>query len=173
MKTAQIIIAPSMFFAFLFLANLASAASASVINGGSSVQVNVQSSQNISSVSQSTSKVKTHVRIESNGEVKEFNSDKPGSVSIESSDGRAQVHINNDSSTITSPATPTLPQVPTIINEAQKAAGEKIQGAISQKHNEPKSSFQKMIEKDFQILASIGERIKRFFSLNLFGFNGK
>jgi hypothetical protein len=57
---------------------------------------NVTSKSSISSsVQSSSSSTKTHIRIETNGKVKEYNSDQPGDVTIQSDDGSARVHVNN------------------------------------------------------------------------------
>jgi len=66
---------------------------------GSHTSVSVTNNVNSTSNSTTTSNSKTHVRIETNGEVKEYNSENGGSVHIESDDGTAKVNINNNGST--------------------------------------------------------------------------
>jgi hypothetical protein len=62
------------------------------VTSKSSISSSVQSSSSNQSSSSST---KTHIRIETNGKVKEYNSDQPGDVTLQSDDGSARVHVNN------------------------------------------------------------------------------
>ena len=64
---------------------------------GSSSHVEVHNEVNSSSSNTSTTTdgTRTHIRIETNGKVKEYDSDKPEDVTIQSEDGSAKVHINN------------------------------------------------------------------------------
>lgn len=67
-----------------------------VSNNGSnsSSHVTVNNSVNSSSNSTNTSDSHTDIKIETNGEVKEYHSDDPGSISVQSDNGVAQVKIN-------------------------------------------------------------------------------
>lgn len=66
--------------------------------GNASSHVSIHNSVNTSSTTQSTvTNGRTHIRIETNGKVKEYNSDKPGDVTIQSDDGTSRVHVNTTS----------------------------------------------------------------------------
>lgn len=65
---------------------------------GSSSSVTVNNSSNTSTITQqSTANTQTHITIESNGQVKTYDSNQPGTVHIQSDDGHAQVTVNNNS----------------------------------------------------------------------------
>lgn len=74
--------------------------------GNASATVEVNNSFNSTNSTNSTNTTKTNIRIESNGEVKEYNSDSGEDVVIESSDGNSKVRINNDNTVISATPTP-------------------------------------------------------------------
>lgn len=82
-----------IFMAKVALANVSVEVSSN--NAGSSSNVSINNNVVSNSNSQTTSKTKTDIRIESNGELKEYHSEDGGSVSIESSDGKAKVNVNS------------------------------------------------------------------------------
>ncbi len=67
---------------------------------GSSSRVEVRSNVHSSSQNNSSSQVRTEIRIESNGQVKTYRSDKPEDIHVQSEDGKAQVHVNTQTNTI-------------------------------------------------------------------------
>lgn len=71
---------------------------------GSNNSVSVNSSSSFSSSSQSSSNTQTDIRIESNGEVKEYHSNKPENIDIQSTDGKSKVTITNQTNSSTSPS---------------------------------------------------------------------
>lgn len=84
------------------------------VGGNSSSKVEVNSSSQVVAESINNSSIKTRIRIESNGEVKEYNSDTPENVSIQSTDGSAKVNVNNSySGSSSTEGDDTLPATPT------------------------------------------------------------
>lgn len=68
--------------------------------GTATANVNVQTNVNSSTKSTNESHVQTDIVIETNGERKEYHSDKPGNVSISSSDGKSSVSVSNDGESV-------------------------------------------------------------------------
>ena len=65
----------------------------------SSANVEINNDFNSTSVNSSSSiNSKTDIRIESNGKVQEYHSDKPESVTLESEDGSVKINVNNSGS---------------------------------------------------------------------------
>ncbi|MBI4080861.1 MAG: hypothetical protein HY430_03780 [Candidatus Levybacteria bacterium] len=67
---------------------------------GSKANVTVRNSTSVTNHESSDSSVKTSIKITTNGETKTYESDKPGSVHIESSDGSAKVDVNQNDNVI-------------------------------------------------------------------------
>jgi len=63
---------------------------------GSRASVNVQNSSQTNTQNQSSSSVHTDIRINTNGNIKTYSSDQPGEINIQSDDGTAKVHVNNN-----------------------------------------------------------------------------
>lgn len=61
----------------------------------SSNNVNVYNKVGTSQSTDNSSQTNTHIRIEQNGKVQEYNSDKPGDVVVQSEDGNSRVEVNN------------------------------------------------------------------------------
>ncbi|HUD45047.1 MAG TPA: hypothetical protein VMR41_05870 [Patescibacteria group bacterium] len=57
---------------------------------GASSQVEVQNNVGTSTGNNTS----THIRVESNGQVKEYDSSQPGDITIQSNDGKATAHVN-------------------------------------------------------------------------------
>lgn len=87
------------------------------------VESNVESYSN----NQTNSKTKTDIRIESNGEIKEYHSEDGGNVTIESSDGKAKVNINNQVNSQSTNSQSSSSSIKTDINVSnERKANEKI-----------------------------------------------
>lgn len=114
-----------------------------------SSSVNIKNSVNTSNSTSSTSNCKTEVRIESNGEVKEYKSENCESVNMESSDGNSKVIINNNSNSNTQTTTPkpTKQPSPTISGEIQEeidVATREAQAKIEKTEEEQMDFFQRL-----------------------------
>jgi DNA-binding protein YbaB len=126
-------------------------------NGGnSSATVNVQNSFNSTSNSTNTTTSNTKVRIETNGEVKEYESSSGEDVHMESEDGTSKVNITNKGTKVTTTASPTAmmdeEKIEEKVNKATEEAKEKVEKAKSE-------------QKDF--FKKFEDWIKNFFK-NLF-----
>jgi hypothetical protein len=99
------------------------------VYAASSSNVSITNTVNSTNSTSSTSNTQTHIRIESNGQVKTYDSDQPGSVNIQTDDGKAQVHINSvvgNTSTVNTTDTATPIQTkPSPITDRPKIAGAK------------------------------------------------
>jgi hypothetical protein len=89
-----------------------------MVLANASSYINVVSNVNRSSSSNVSSNSQTHIRIESNGQVKTYDSDKPGSVTLKTDDGKANVLINNNPIE-TNQITATITPIPTITEKSQ------------------------------------------------------
>lgn len=87
-----------------------------------SPQVKLESHVESNSSSMNSSNTTTDIRIESNGEVKEYHSEDGGSVSLESSDGSVKVNVNNNGSREVQSNPSSTPTV--TVNEDDKAEKE-------------------------------------------------
>lgn len=76
------------------------------------------SSSHVSVNSNATSTSNTHIRIEQNGEVQEYHSDKPEDVVIQSEDGKAKVSVQNGVQ-----ATPEVNNTPPVEDESSSPSG--------------------------------------------------
>ena len=118
-------------------------------NGGdTSANVNVQNSFNSSTTSTNTTTSHTKVRIETNGEVKEYESNNGGDVHMESSDGSSKVNITNKG-TVT------------------KEEKEKIEMEKKEATEEAKKKVETVKEQQKDFFKKLEEWIKDFFH-NLF-----
>lgn len=101
---------------------------------GAKSSVNVNNSVSSTSNQSSTSQNHTSIRIETNGQVKTFESDTPGNVHLESDDGSSLVDINNNitpapKSTFTLPP---IPPTPFIDKQKIKMELERIKEKIAE-----------------------------------------
>ena len=139
-------------------------------NGANSKNtVNVETNTGGNTVlGQSTSETKTNIRIETNGQVKTYNSDKPEDVNIESDNGNIKVNIkNNGSSTLG-----------TSVNskdiENQKATTE---AKIKEKKEEIEEKKQEILQKNqkqiFSLRQFLSEQLKSLEKLFKFPFFSK
>ncbi len=97
MRRTALVLLPvlAMIFPKMALANVSVNVSG---NGpGATSNVSVNNSQSGSMLSQSSSNTTTNIRIENNGEVKEFRSEDDGNFHVESSDGTSKVDVTNQS----------------------------------------------------------------------------
>ncbi len=78
-----------------------------VSNNGGTSYTNVEIENNTSSTNVVTNDSKTKVRIESNGKVTEYESEKPENIELKSEDGKTSVKINNESKVTTTPSSTT------------------------------------------------------------------
>jgi hypothetical protein len=128
---------------------------------GSNSHVEIHSTTNTSDVSNSTGH--TSVRIETNGNVKTYDSDNPGSVHLESDDGTSKVDINNGNSADTSQENYQTPSVTSTqkqeITETQKkieAAQEKVKEKLAVGQQKQKSFITRIEDFFHQLLLSFG-----------------
>lgn len=124
------LLALSEFFcAFIFIASAVYANTDVNISGnttGSNSKIEVHNTINSSSNTSSTTNSHTNVRIETNGQVKTYESDNPGNVNIQSDDGTAKVHINNSSNSQSIIPSTFLSPTPTLSAENQSTNSAKI-----------------------------------------------
>lgn len=118
----------------LYIAQTSAFASTSVDvkteGGNASAKVSVKNSFNSTNTSSNTVDSYTKVRIETNGEVKEYESTNGDDVNIESSNGNAKVNISNNTGT-----KPSVTKVQEKINEATSEAQKKLDEAKKEKKN--------------------------------------
>jgi hypothetical protein len=126
---------------------------------GSNSHVEVHDTTNTTNTNTSENSGYTSVRIETNGNVKTYESDTPGSVHIESDDGTAKVDINNGSSTGTT-LNNTQKQE---LRLGQKQATEDAQKKIDETEKKVKQKLQDEEQKRKGII----ERIEDFI-INIF-----
>ena len=136
--------------------------SVNVSNNGSGSTSNVQihNSVNASNTSSSTNNTSTHIRIETNGQVKEYDSSQPGDVNIQSDDGTSQVHVNNiigPSQTDTGEPTSTITLTPSNNNSPSITP--------PQKHSLLTPSMPKSTQKPFNFF----DFLHNLFSFKWFG----
>lgn len=124
----------------------------------SSSRVTVNNNVNTSSNATSTTNSRTDIKIETNGNLQEYHSDKPGSISVQSDNGVSQVKINGA----------------TIFPSKSSAVGEKniqTSGAANITHEATKEagmkktsqqSFFAFINKQIQIIKDFFSRLKIF-----------
>lgn len=74
-----------------------------------SASVNINNSVNTSGTNTNTTKSETHIKVETNGKVTEYNSNEPGSVEVKSINGESTIKVNGQ----TVSGTPTEEDVPT------------------------------------------------------------
>ncbi len=67
-------------------------------------KVNVKVNNNVSASSNSTTNTNTNIRIEENGKITTYSSDKPESVEIKSENGVSEIKVNGQESSIASPS---------------------------------------------------------------------
>jgi len=109
MKQKKQLIFSLFILSFLLTASSTYAASTNVINdvhssaNGSDATSNVSITNDVNTGNQNSSNTDTQSRtdiyINTNGQVKEYHSDQPGSVSIQSDDGTSKVTIDNGDNT--------------------------------------------------------------------------
>ncbi len=99
---------------------------------GSRSQVSVESHVESNSSSEVSSSTKTDIRIESNGEVKEYHSDKPEDISIQSDDGKVQVEVNTEDTTAADITEPEEQQKAEEMKEQEQKVLEENKGFVSQ-----------------------------------------
>ncbi len=121
--------------------------------GNASAKVSIQNNFNSTGTSTNTVDTHTKVRIETNGEVNEYESSNGEDVTIESSNGNAKVNITNKSNTSPPPSTLGAQEKN---SDATKTAAQ---------NNERKNQSLKEKQKDF--FEKLEELIRNFFA-NLF-----
>ncbi len=99
--------------------------------GDSSATVNVKNTFNTSSSNSNTVDSHTKVRIETDGEVKEYETFNGEDVNIESNNGNTKVNISNNSKLLN----PKITKVQEKINEATTEAQKKVEDAKHEKMN--------------------------------------
>lgn len=110
-------------------------------------ETNVQVNTTTNSTNVSTTNNYTKVRIESNGKVTTYESDKPEDIDLQSEDGTAKVSIKNGNS-ITITPTGTISATEKDKEEIHdKLAKEEVEKKLEQAKEEQKSIFEKI--KDF------------------------
>ncbi|MDO8269656.1 MAG: hypothetical protein Q7T54_03235 [Candidatus Levybacteria bacterium] len=120
-----------------------------VSEGNASAKVDIQNNFNSTSTTNTnTSTSNTKVRIETNGEVKEYESSNGEDVNMESSDGSSKVTIKNNGGSVSITPKPTLKEDENATNEA-------------------KDKVMTLKEKQKDFFEKLGELIKNFFA-NLF-----
>jgi len=138
MKTVLFLI--TLLFAFSLIFCLNSFANTSVnISGnaeGSNASVSIHNTVNSTSNSSSNSTTHTSVHIESNGQVQDYTSDKPGNIDIKSNSGNAEVHISDNGTTITSS--------PTITPEENEASPTPTSTTSAVNHDDKKSHLREL-----------------------------
>gem|GEM_PF-2599823 len=112
--------------------------------GGNTTHVSVNSNVKSSSISTTTVNSNTKVHIESDGEVKDFNTTGDESVNWESEDGKSSVKINSNPQANPEP-TSKLTEKPTLTPRGTESA--KIKSAPAK--NASYSFFQNVLEKFF------------------------
>ena len=150
-------------------ANSSSNVSISNNGDGSSNNVIINNDVNTNVDTQNSPSTNTHISIENNGQVKEYNSDKTGDVTIKSNDGNSTVYVNNTDSassvnTEDNNSTNINNSVPQVSQDVLKKIDDhktKVEAqkqVLQQKTNEQKSA-----------LVQFMDSIKNFFkSLKLF-----
>lgn len=121
--------------------------------GNASAKVSIQNNFNSTGTSTNTVDTHTKVRIETNGEVKEYESTDGKDVTIESSDGSSKVNITNKSNTTPPPST--------------LGAQEKNNDATRQATQNAEKKTQSLKEKQKDFFEKLEELIRNFFA-NLF-----
>lgn len=136
---------------------------ASTTNVSTNISVRQNTSSNVTSVTQTNGESKVVV----NG--KEITPDENGNINYESEDGHTTVRVNNNGSTTTPPAKPTLsPEIKEKIEETKKEHEEKKKELkkkfeeqkkeIKEKLDDKKFNLREFFEKEFPLL-------KKFFSV--------
>lgn len=162
-------ITSSTFLIFFLMAQKSYATSSSVhvSTSGDDVHTTVHSEVNATnSTITNSSSSKTHIRIENNGVVKEYNSDQPGDVTITSDDGKSSVHVNNTSDG--SQVKPTDEQMKKAITDA-KAKLNKAKKHMEEKINEQKMAVnaqKRAAEAKKSLIQKIFDSLKSFFSFH-------
>lgn len=122
-----------------------------ISNNGGESKTNVEINTTTGSSNTSTPNSHTKVRIESNGKVTTYESDKPENIDLQSEDGTAKVSIKNGAS-ITSTPTGTV------------SATEKSQAEIREKLQKAKVEAEKKIVEAKEEQKNILEKIKDFLN---------
>lgn len=120
--------------------------------GDAHANVNVQSNFNSTNNSTTTNATSTKIRIESNGEVKEYESNETGEIHIESSDGNSKVTVKNGAGTNSTSLTP----LPTDADHNTTHDAKQTEKEIEDLKEKQRNFFEK-----------IAESIRNFFK-NLF-----
>lgn len=137
------------------------------------VSVNIQNDNNSSTTTQqSSSSVTTDVRIETNGEVKEFHTEGNEDVDWTSDDGKSSVKINSNTSSKSNVSQDSDTSVNTNVNATVKGAGTvKVETNTEASDSDSTKDISEKIEKEkenlFAVLKKELESINNFFS-NLF-----
>lgn len=86
------------------------------------------------------------MHIESNGEVKDYESDNGGNVNLESSDGHARVQITEHSVSLSASPTPSVTISPAqILVEDKKKLQEKVKGLQAKIQEKNRNFFQRIL----------------------------
>lgn len=152
----------SSLFLFLILSNNAFANESSVSiksEGNASATVNVQNSFNTTNSNTNNVDSHTKIRIESNGEVKEYESTTGEDISVESSDGSSKVTVQNGSAKTIKGDNSDLKQTNRIPEDAEVLS--------EQVEKEMEDINEKTMEEKKNLFATIQEAITNFFR-NLF-----
>lgn len=133
---------------------------------GASSSVTINNSINTSNSNTTTSNCETSVRIESNGEVKEYKSEDCGSVDMQSSDGNSRVKINTNQNSNTTTPKPTNSMAPKSTNTPLPIE-DRAQDRIDEATKEAQKKVEDIREKQKNFFERLEELIREFFS-NLF-----
>lgn len=135
---------------------------------GSSSKVEVKNSFNSSNTNVSSTNSSTHIRIETNGEVKEYNSEKVEDIKLESSDGSAKVYVNTSNNSSSNNNTSiTLPASPTIAKQIEEKK-EEIKKKLEEKKEEIKKKVETQKAKIVEERFDLREFLDHLFSFSWF-----
>lgn len=137
---------------------------------GSTNTVNVQQSQSGSSVHQSSSSnIKTDIRVESNGEIKEYHSQSGGDIHVESSDGHSQVDVKNETTPSVSQSSSSVhTTIKTEVNGVSTTTGWPSSSPSASATPFPTPNIVEIEQKRFDLLAFLKKELE---SLNEFKSN--
>lgn len=157
------------FFLFAFLARAQTTVDISnnADNSRSSVSVINRQSAVVGSTT-SKSNFQTDIRIETNGKVQTYTSDKPGSVTIQSENGNAKVSVQNDSTGANSQNNPS----PSQEEQKIKTRIEQAKDAVQKKITEEKQKTEKIKKQEESIFTFLQNKLSflNSFLIVLFPF---
>lgn len=126
-----------------------------ISNSGGNTKTNVEINTNTNSSENSTNNSHTKVRIESNGKVTTYESDKPENIDLQSEDGTAKVSIKNAPTGVN----------PTGTVSATEKSKEEIRERLKKAKEEAERKIEEAKEEQKNILDKIRDFLSQFFEI--------